>query len=311
MEQGENSKTFSNVSGHVEEGKTDEIIDEVNFIGPRVQKKDETERRTDDDKKDDEKDDILDIDFTTNEEIEKMKLGQKVEIIGYVDEVEACHMAGNYLLFKFILNNNNGKRLQVVAWREEAERTEAEISIYKIIYLEKAKTKIINSYTGGNHKNFEISIKDDTIIQGLGTMKKKHIRVISSYDSKVEYPLVNLDQIQGNLLPTIMRTWGFLKTTFSVKSTGTSTRNEATSYITDGNLKLEIRILNYSANDLCQGNHVEVIGFPEIKDNYLVLTVETINEMRKMSNEIKPLKWLLKGKNSITVPEYNKRQKLN
>ncbi|CAG5071966.1 Protein of unknown function [Cotesia congregata] len=81
-------------------------------------------------------------------------------------------------------------------------------------------------------------------------MQKKDIRKISYHDSKLDYPLVQLDKIQGNLLPTVLRTCGYLKTTFCVKSAGTSTRKIAFTYITDGTLKLEIKILDYIENDL-------------------------------------------------------------
>ncbi|KAH0558690.1 hypothetical protein KQX54_000031, partial [Cotesia glomerata] len=200
------------------------------------------------------------------------------QLVGYVvTKIEACHMAGkNLRCFKFIPNNNNGRRLQIIAWEGEAERTEPDIAVYK----EKCK--------------------------------KKDIRKISYHDSKLDYPLVQLDKIQGNLLPIVLRTCGYLKTTFCVKSAGTSTRKIAYTYITDGTLKLEITILDYIENDLRQGNFVEVIGFPEVKDDILFLNLETSYDMQKLNDEVKPLNWLSKGKKSITVPEYNnKRQKMN
>lgn len=75
----------------------------------------------------------------------------------------------------------------------------------QIIHLEKAKTKVSNRYTKGNFEKFEIAIKEETIIQSLGEMQKKDIRKISYHDSKLDYPLVQLYKIQGNLLPTVLR----------------------------------------------------------------------------------------------------------
>ncbi|KAH0561266.1 hypothetical protein KQX54_015615 [Cotesia glomerata] len=69
-------------------------------------------------------DDIKEVDPDNNMDIE--------QLVGYVDEIEACHMAGKNLLFKFILNNNNGRRLQIIAWEGEAERTEPDIAVYKV-----------------------------------------------------------------------------------------------------------------------------------------------------------------------------------
>lgn len=47
------------------------------------------------------------------------------EIIGYIDGMESPRIVGNkqqYKVFKFFLNNGNGKRVQVIAWNEEIEK---------------------------------------------------------------------------------------------------------------------------------------------------------------------------------------------
>ncbi|KAH0553357.1 hypothetical protein KQX54_001854 [Cotesia glomerata] len=188
------------------------------------------------------------VDFTSNEDISAMQPGQSVELIGFVDEVEASHLAGSHFVFKFLLNNNNGKRVQIAAWRGGKKN-------------------------GGTYINLQDNL--------FGGCKDEEC------------------------------TCGYLKTAFSVKKSSMSTRNEAFSYVTDRGLQLEIKVSNYTDSVLKQGDHVEVIGTPKVIDDSLVLKIESVNQIRKIDEETKPLVWLLRGKNSIPLSEYNKRQKLN
>lgn len=49
------------------------------------------------------------------------------EIIGYVDGIESPRLVGDdqqYKFYKFYLNNNKGKRVQVVAWNDDIQNVE-------------------------------------------------------------------------------------------------------------------------------------------------------------------------------------------
>lgn len=49
------------------------------------------------------------------------------EIIGYVDGIESPRLVGNkqqFNFFKFYLNNNKGRKIQVVAWNDDVKRVE-------------------------------------------------------------------------------------------------------------------------------------------------------------------------------------------
>lgn len=59
------------------------------------------------------------------------------EIIGFVDEIEGPKIVGktqNYKLLKFILNNNQHHRVQIVAWNDEIERVEFHLKPNRVTY---------------------------------------------------------------------------------------------------------------------------------------------------------------------------------
>lgn len=66
------------------------------------------------------------------------------EIIGYVDGIESTRLVGDnqqYKFFKFYLNNNKGRRIQIVAWNDDIKKIEGHvlsnhvnILIYIILY---------------------------------------------------------------------------------------------------------------------------------------------------------------------------------
>lgn len=52
------------------------------------------------------------------------------EIIGYVDGIEVPRCVGEnnqFKIFKFCINNGDGKRVQIVAWNEEIDRIEQNV----------------------------------------------------------------------------------------------------------------------------------------------------------------------------------------
>lgn len=47
------------------------------------------------------------------------------EIIGYIDGIESPRIVGDkqqYKVFKFFLNNDNGRRVQILSWNDEIQR---------------------------------------------------------------------------------------------------------------------------------------------------------------------------------------------
>jgi len=67
------------------------------------------------------------------------------EIIGYIEGIESTRYIGSkqqYKFFKFLLNNSNGRYVQVVAWNDEIDNVEHHIlsncvNIYFYFYLRK------------------------------------------------------------------------------------------------------------------------------------------------------------------------------
>ncbi|XP_025997415.2 uncharacterized protein LOC113005758 [Solenopsis invicta] len=114
--------------------------------------------------------------LTSNEDLEKIKLYDlTVEIIGYVDGIEAPRYVGDkhqYKVFKFFLNNGSGKRVQVISWNDEIDRVESHIKSNYIIHLDGAHSRPPKTaqFNNGN-VNYELQISSSTRISCLGKYK--------------------------------------------------------------------------------------------------------------------------------------------
>lgn len=54
------------------------------------------------------------------------------EIVGYVDGIEAPRYVGDqqqYRVFKFYINNGNGKRVQIIVWNDDIKNVEPNIKL--------------------------------------------------------------------------------------------------------------------------------------------------------------------------------------
>ncbi|XP_039311975.1 uncharacterized protein LOC120359231 [Solenopsis invicta] len=111
--------------------------------------------------------------LTKNDELDEIEVfDSTVEIVGYVDGIEAPRYVGSnqqYKFFKFYLNNGSGRRVQIVVWNEEINRIEPHIRSNHIIHLDgaQARTPKISHFNNGNVP-YELLIQPNTILCTLG-----------------------------------------------------------------------------------------------------------------------------------------------
>ncbi|XP_057339461.1 uncharacterized protein LOC130676966 [Microplitis mediator] len=252
------------------------------------------------------------IEFTSTEEIEKIQPEMSVELIGYVDGIEAAKSVGqNSEIFKFTLNNGDGMRMQIVAWNDEISRVAKEVVLDNIIHLENAKSKKTTPYNHGNFTNAEIVIQKYTIVENLGKIDKSKLKLGSVNPNNDKLMMIPLNKFTDSLLPKRFRTTGYLKNNFSLLNSENSIPQKACCSITDGLYKLDISINFYKPSNIERGDKVVIAGSATFLNDTVNFLVESMVDIVKLQEEKKSLSWLLKGKKLINSGAHaNKKQKI-
>ncbi|XP_026826234.1 uncharacterized protein LOC113562119 [Ooceraea biroi] len=79
------------------------------------------------------------VNLTSNEDIDAIQMyDSTIEIVGFIDGIEAPRYVGenkHFKFFKFYINNGCGKRIQIVAWNDEIDCIEHKIKSNSIIHI--------------------------------------------------------------------------------------------------------------------------------------------------------------------------------
>jgi len=111
--------------------------------------------------------------LSPNEVIDEIKISERtVEVVGFVERIEGPIKVGEkaqYKLFKFILNNGNGRRIQVIAWDEVIESIMHDIKknyIFRLDGLQVRSPKF--EYQNNGNVPYELVIRSNTKVSNLG-----------------------------------------------------------------------------------------------------------------------------------------------
>ncbi|XP_058796969.1 uncharacterized protein LOC131667520 [Phymastichus coffea] len=152
------------------------------------------------------------MEYTTNEELaEIVNKDQNVEIIAFVENLIAPVQVGEkkWWLFKVILSNGS-KKIMVLTWGKELiELYQPQLTINKIVHLEKATSKLTNS----NFRKDEALIDYELIVGKATSVKFLGIHV-NDQPVHVVTRTVSFPDTVGLLGP--IRIVGWLKTKFSL-----------------------------------------------------------------------------------------------
>ncbi|KAH0563780.1 hypothetical protein KQX54_006360 [Cotesia glomerata] len=108
------------------------------------------------------------IKLTPSADIEKLRPGIACQLIGFVDAIESERRYPGKRVFKFILNNGDGLRVQVNCWGDEIKRSKKEVLMDHVIYLENAWCVNNSNYNKSNFHGAKIPIGTYTNIENLG-----------------------------------------------------------------------------------------------------------------------------------------------
>ncbi|XP_036144312.1 uncharacterized protein LOC118646119 [Monomorium pharaonis] len=219
--------------------------------------------------------------LTSNDILDNIQFyDSTIEVIGYVDGIEAPRYVGNkqqYKVFKFFLNNGNGKRIQVITWNDDIDRVEPHIKSNYIIYLDgvQARPPKAIQFNNGNVP-YELQIRSNTIISNLG--KYKLINLLN----KVEAEHVQLSDVLNTTTRVIIE--GYIKTNFGKVYNNKLNKIIGCGSITDGEYKLEVHIMNFNENDynyldFKKGSKIKIIGTIQTVDPpyFIVQSVKDIS----------------------------------
>jgi len=208
--------------------------------------------------------DVNDL-LTPSETLENIKLDDyTIEIIGYVDKIEPTRRVGAYDIYKFVLNNNNGKRVSIVVWDENIERIQRHIEINRVIYLDGVKAQDGIIRLPDNMPEYT-ELSDALMTSGRIVLKGYIKTNFAGYYNEMPY---NDDEIPDNddEIPKI---------DFGCGS------------ITDGTYKLECHIQNFNNNgyiqlNLDKGDKIEIIGTMRRRYGLPYLSIDNIGDIRQL-----------------------------
>ncbi|XP_071577714.1 uncharacterized protein [Temnothorax nylanderi] len=241
--------------------------------------------------------------LTPNEDIDSIKMfDSTVEVIGYIDSIEAPRSVGDqkqYRFFKFYINNGSGRRIQVVAWNDEVERIEQQITTNIIVDLDgvQARTPKVAMYNNGNVP-FELHVRGNTVLTILGKYNPSNI--VNNNPQEIEFK-----DILNTSERVILK--GFLKSNFGAIYNNKLNKKIGCGAITDGNYKIEIHILNFDLNKYLQkkfkrGDKIQVVGNVQNTADPPYLIVTCIEDIKKLEGRMS-LGQLVKG---IQTPKKRK-----
>lgn len=234
-----------------------------------------------------------------------------VDIIGYVEEIELENVK-NVNEFNFVLNNGNGRRVQIVAWIDFQKKVKNHVKKNNIIYFNGVYAKILKDIKK-NKKYYDgciphvLHIKEHTVISVLGQYSNFTKRVkLNDNLNILRKESISLSKGQEIELR------GFIKVNFVQVKRRMGTYEELQLFgcgsITDGTYNIQILVKNfkdeeYNNRGIQRGDEVKVTGSIYIKDQYSnppYLLVNEINKIRRLTGHM-PLNLLIEGTRILTL----------
>ncbi|CAL1674778.1 unnamed protein product [Lasius platythorax] len=118
--------------------------------------------------------------LTSNEILDNIKVyDSTVEVVGFVDGIEASKYVGEkqqYKVFKFYINNGQGRRVQVIAWNDDIEPVEPHVKLNHIIHLDGVQARIpkVARFNNGNVP-YELQIQTNSTYCNLGKYNSEQL----------------------------------------------------------------------------------------------------------------------------------------
>ncbi|XP_025997520.2 uncharacterized protein LOC113005834 [Solenopsis invicta] len=200
--------------------------------------------------------------LTSSDDLDRIEpYDSTVEIIGYVDGIDAPRYVGDkrqYKVLKLFLNNGSGKRVQVITWNDKIDRIESHIKFNCVIHLDGAlaqPAKLVQ-FNNGNMP-YKLQIQSNTKISCLGKFKFENIT------NQPESEKINFSEVLNTTTRVTLK--AYIKTNFASFYNNKLNKKIGCGSITDGKYKLEIHFLNFNDEnydylDLKKDDKIKIIG---------------------------------------------------
>ncbi|KAL7286570.1 uncharacterized protein LOC106650327 [Trichogramma pretiosum] len=192
-------------------------------------------------------------DFTSNDVLDSIEFNDKsVEIIGFVDAIQRTENSCKSRYHKFVLNNGQGKRVQVVAWNEHVPAVDKITQFYKIVHARNliAHKPLHRIYNLGN-VDYELLLVKGSVIETYDTYYNDKENVVKTTICEA------IDQIGIRI-----RIEAYVKSGFEKCK-----KDDQPYYfgcITDGYFQLDLKLaIDIDTSHLRKGQAISVIGVME------------------------------------------------
>ncbi|XP_071582010.1 uncharacterized protein [Temnothorax nylanderi] len=208
-----------------------------------------------------------------------------VEIVGYVDGIEAPRYVGNksqYKVFKFFLNNGDGKRVQIIAWNDDIEKVEEYIKSNYIIHLDGVQARPPKAVQFNNGSvPYELLIRSNTVITTLGKYELEN-----SLDVEPEH--IKFSDVLNTSTRVILE--GYIKTNFAIIYNNKLNKTIGCGSLTDGEYRLEVHIINFNPDmynhlNIKKGDKVKIIGTIQTTVAKMFVLLSRPSDIRDFSAE--------------------------
>ncbi|XP_029171953.1 uncharacterized protein LOC114941216 isoform X1 [Nylanderia fulva] len=185
-----------------------------------------------------------------------------------------------YKVFKFYINNGEGRRVQVVVWNDDITPVEPHVKLNHIIHLDgvQARTPKISRYNNGNVP-YELQIQSNTTISNLGKYNMERTNLI-------EPELVEFCDVMNTSSRVALE--GYIKSNFGPIYKTNLNKKIGCGSITDGYFKLEVHIINFDENDyeLMKGDKIKVIGEMQYAIDPSYFSVQSLKDIKKLEERM-------------------------
>ncbi|KAH0540101.1 hypothetical protein KQX54_012730, partial [Cotesia glomerata] len=127
-----------------------------------------------------------------------------IEIVGRIEEIVALKeitfqkTGGKGTVFKFVIANDDGTRIQILSWDDEINRVIPFIIIGSTIHIDGAFSKPIDNknrcYNSGS-VDIELKVESNTKINVLERMSSREVSTLETF----QYPLISIEDCEQYL----------------------------------------------------------------------------------------------------------------
>uniref|UniRef100_A0ABD2WAS9 RNA-directed DNA polymerase n=1 Tax=Trichogramma kaykai TaxID=54128 RepID=A0ABD2WAS9_9HYME len=207
---------------------------------------------------------------------------KKNEIVGIVESIDNC--TGNNI-FKFLLRNDSGDKIQIFAWGKYADRIRGYVKVNFVTHIDGGYAKTKHSVWSKGTTKMDIHLVGNAVVNVLKKLNPPPT-------VKANVSIVRLEDVMSHTKEIIAVT-GHLNSEIMAVTLKQGGRVGQTT-IVQGDHKLEIKVNSFENSTFKENNHVKIVG-RIISYGIPYMQVDNLDCITIIDNVELPLLDLLKG----------------